>query len=191
MKKNERVFAFDIGWAFHGWAAKNDDNDIDAGVYAFEHDTAREEYVKIKRDKNRRRSRNRRREQLKQDIVSTGLFKNKKDFEKFLKQNSHQNRMWETLRLAHHELIDPKYFATILYRFAKKRHYVDMRKKIALEKSDSEQSKKKEKEEGAIKKANSMIEDIYSSLPEGSTWFQALFERREELITTLKSKALD
>ena len=47
----ERVFSFDIGWKFHGWAIKNE-NGIDAGVYAFENSNTNEDYAKIRRTKN-------------------------------------------------------------------------------------------------------------------------------------------
>ena len=180
MHNANRVFAFDIGWKFHGWAIKQPDNNIDAGVYAFEHDTVREEYVKLKRDKRRKQSRNRRLRELKKRFVKLGLFANTKAFETFLRKNSHQNNLWKTVETAHDNPITPEQFSAILYRFAKRRHYVDMRKKLSFEKS------KTDKEKSDMKKSWSAMGEIYHTLPESSTWFEALFARRKKLIQLLK-----
>ncbi len=187
MKKTEMVFSFDIGWAFHGWGVKLD-SQIDTGVYGFEHENYEKEYAELRRKENRKKSEKARRETIKDLIVETGLFSSKKELEKYLKKSSHKNKMWEKLRQSHKEKIDPKEFVQILYRFAKRRHYVDMRKKVEFKKSKNS----KDKEEGEIKKALSKIEEIYQSMPNRNddykikTWFVALSQRREEVVNGLK-----
>ncbi len=188
MKKDETVFSFDIGWAFHGWAVKYN-NQIDTGVYGFEHENYEKEYAELRRKENRKKSEKTRRETIIDLIVETGLFSSKKELEKYLKKSSHKNKIWDKLRQSHKEKIDPKEFVQILYRFAKRRHYVDMRKKVEFKKSKNS----KDREEGEIKKALSEIEQMYQLLPDKSdeykikTWFIALFKRREEVVISLKS----
>ena len=194
--KHERVFSFDIGWAFHGWAVKQPNNNIDTGVYAFEHSDANGEFAKIRRDKNRKKSKKDRLNKLKELIVETGIVPSRKELDSMLKKSSHQNRLWQNLIKAHRERIDPEEFMQIIYRFAKRRHYVDMKKKKNFKQNsaETEEQKKAKAEEGRIRKSLSKIEKLYSETDlrngEVKTWFSALFERREELIDIFKKHAI-
>jgi len=189
MCKQETVFSFDIGWAFHGWGVKVKDIDIDTGVYAFEHYDDYEQYAEIRRSKKRSQSKKRRLNQLKKMFVDVGLASSTKEIGNKLKKASHQNKIWLNLQKAHIEKITPEEFMQILYRFAKRRHYVDMRKK-----EEPTQDSVKKKEEGEIKKSLSKIAEIYENLQykndEVKTWFSALFKRREELIKIFEEHAI-
>lgn len=175
------VFSFDIGWKFHGWAVKNKSG-IDAGVYAFENNSEKEDYSKIRRTKNRKRSKRRRLSEIKKLIVENSDFKNIKELNKFLDKRKDKNNLWQNIQKAHSQPLTQEEFILILYRFAKRRYYIDMRKKS----SNKEDSEKK-----VIKKALSAIDEIYNSIEDSSkTYFSALFIRRKEIIEFLKEKGL-
>ena len=75
----ERVFSFDIGWAFHGWGVLQPEGIIDTGVYGYEHDFSYQEYSEIRRDKKRKKSKRDRLKKLKKKLVSMNLFNSEKN----------------------------------------------------------------------------------------------------------------
>ncbi|WP_457748946.1 type II CRISPR RNA-guided endonuclease Cas9 [Sulfurimonas sp.] len=182
MGQNETVFSFDIGWAFHGWAVKFQDNQIDTGVYAFEHDDAYKKLTELKREKQRRKNKNKRLDKLKAMLIDIDMANTPMEIGRLLKKMSHKNKLWKNIMQAHYEMIEPYEFMQILYRFAKRRYYIDMRKKETSQRVNQD----KAKEEGDIKKSLSVIQSIYDKYEpkkgEIKTWFSALFERREDLI---------
>ncbi len=109
-------------------------------------------------------------------FIKTGIVKNRFEFFEKIEKEKIAHRFWNIVKKAHYEKITPFEFANILYRFAKDRYYIDMRKK----------QKKMSDDNKVIKSAINSLERYKDD--KNSTYFEAFFKRREELQKIVNKK---
>ena len=181
MREKSLIFAFDIGYKFHGWAVnRNFDKTegMSAGVYGFEIPEDKKTVEnEIKREKRRRARNKERRRKVSELITKTGIAQSQKDFLDRVNQ-THTHSFWQILKTAHYQPILPFDFARILYKFSKNRYYVDMRKK-------KRNNREKDAQEGKIKTVFNAIEQFKEF---NETWFEAFLKYREDIKKEVSNK---